>query len=803
VIDALRRDLALAARGLFRAPGFTAAVVLTLALGIGGTATMFTAVDAAFLHPLPYPGSGCIAMVWQTWKESRHVAASMLDAVDWGKRSHSFEHLAAFSPGPVNVTAGAEPRRVTAANVAQDFFGAIGVQPRTGRTFNDQEMLNHGPRAVIVSDGLWRRVFAGDPGKLGRRLSVEGVEYPVIGVMPAGFDFPEKAEVWLPLPSEDGTARSAHNYSVIGRLAAGVSMERAQADMDTVAAALARDYPDADAGYGIAVVPLRRDLLGPTGPLLLLLLGAVSLVLLIACANVANLLFARSLARRGEATVRLALGASRRALVRPFVIESVVLSLAGGALGLALAATASRFLAGLAPARVLDPASFRIDGWVLLFTFLVALAVGILCGLAPALRASRQDLRTALSAGGRGVAEGRRGMRALIAAEVAVAFVLLVGAGLLLRSAWRLQEVDPGFQPDRVTLLGFAMGGLPGSRYDDTAWRSRFFSQLLERTAALPAVRKAGLINDPPLSGSSSNGTLELEDVAGEAPGQTRTAHYRLIGGDYFGTLGIPVLRGRTFSGEDRAEAPKVAVVNEAMARELGGAEKAIGRRVRMPGMDGVEDRAAIVGIVGNVRHRGMARDPVSEIYFPFVQRPLRTWRMSLAVKSDAAPETLERSLREQARALDPGLPAEAGTMDGLLAADLAQARFRARLLAGFAATALALAAVGIFGVVSYAARRRHREVGIRMALGADRGAVQTLMMREGMAPVVLGMAAGIAAALALTRLLASLVYEVDVADPATFLGVALLLGLAALLATYFPSEWAARVDPVEALRAQ
>jgi putative ABC transport system permease protein len=803
VIDALRRDLTLAVRGLSRAPGFTTAAILTLALGIGGTATMFTAVDAAFLHPLPYPKSDRLAMAWQTREARRHISVSMLDAVDWGKRNHAFAHLAAFYAGPINVSAGGEPRRVTAGNVAQDFFHAIGVQPRIGRTFSDQEMLRNAPPAVIVSDGLWRRAFGGDSRRVGCKLRVEGLEYPVIGVMPAGFDFPERSEAWFALPTQDGTERSAHNYSVIGRLRPGVSMARAQADMDTVAASLARDYPRDEAAYGIAVVPLRRDLLGATGPVLLLLLGAVSFVLLIACANVANLLLARSLARRGETTVRLALGAGRRALVRPFVLESLVLSLAGGALGLGLAALASRFLAGLAPAQVLDPASFRLDGWVLLFTFLVALAVGLLCGLAPALRASRQDLRTALSAGGRGVAEGRRGMRTLIAAEVAIAFVLLAGAGLLLRSVWRLQGIDPGFQPHHVTLLNFSMGGLPGSRYDDPKWRSRFFSALLDRAAALPAVRQASLINDPPLSGSSSDGTLELEDVAGEPAGQARTAHYRLTGGDYFATLGIPILRGRPLTAADSADALQVAVVNATLARDLGGPEKALGRRVRIPGMDGVEARATIVGVVGDVHHRGLALPPVPEIYFPFVQRPLRTYQMSLAIKSDEAPERLEKALRESARALDPGLPTDGDTMDGLLAADLAQGRFRARLLAGFAALALVLAGVGIFGVISYAARRRYREVGIRMALGADRGSVRSLVMREGMAPVALGMTVGIAAAFALSRLLASLVFEINVADPATFLGVGLLLGLAALLSTYLPAQWATRVDPVEALRAE
>jgi predicted permease len=803
VLDTLRHDLALAARGLSRAPGFTAAVVLTLALGIGGTAAMLTAVDAAFLRPLPYPRADRIVMLWQTWQQSRRVRVSMLDALDWEARSHSFTAMAAHYGWTVNVTSGPEPRRLPVGTVTRGFFAALGVQPRLGRTFTAQEALNDGPRAVIVSDRLWRQVFAGDPQALGRRLEIEGVGYPVVGVMPPGFDFPERAELWLPLPVADGTARSAHNYAVVARLKPGISPARAQADMDAVAAGLARDYPADETGYGANVVPLRRDLLGPTGPVLLLLLGAVSFVLLIAAANVASLLLARSLARRGETTVRLALGASRRALARPFVLESVVLALAGGALGLAFAAAAGRFLSGLAPAGVLDPAKLRVDAPVLLFTFLVALAVGLLCGLAPALRAARQDLRTALAAGGRGVSEGRRGLRALVAAEVAVAFVLLAGAGLLLRSAWRLEAVDPGFQPHGVVLLDFATEGLPGSRYADPAARVRFYSQLLERAATLPGVAKAALASDPPLLGGSSNGTLELAPVAGEAPGQTRGAHYRLTSGGYFAALGIPRLRGRDFSSEDRAGAPHVALANAALARQLGGAGKALGRRVRIPGMDGLNDWATVVGVVGDVRHRGLAREPVPEIYFPVAQRPQRTSGMSLVVKATGDPAALRKALRAEARALDPTLPVETRSMDELLAADLAQARFRSRLLAAFAATALALAGVGIFGVVSYAVRRRRREVGIRLALGADRGAVQRLAMREGMGPAVLGMACGLAAALALTRLLASLVFEMNVTDPATFLGVALVLALAALLSTYLPAQAVSQVDPVEALRAE
>jgi putative ABC transport system permease protein len=802
MLETFRRDLALAARSLFRAPGFALAVILTLALGIGGTATMFTAVNAAFLKPLPYPNADRVTLIWQTSKQSRRVSVSMLDSLDWAARNRAFEHMATFGGSTVNVTSGAAPERVAAAYVNGGFFAALGVAPQLGRTFSPSELVGRGS-GVVISEGLWRRVFQRAPDVLTRTLSLEGLPYPVVGVMPPGFAYPDRSEVWLPLPANDGTGRSAHNYTVIGRLRPGVSLAQAQADMTAVAAGLAREYPADDGDFGVAVVPLRQDLLGPTGPILLLLLGAVSFVLLIACANVANLLLARSLARRGEATVRLALGANRLSLVRPFVMESIVLSLLGGALGLAIAAVGSRFLAGLAPAQVLDPERLRVDGTVLFFTFLVALAVGFLCGIVPALRASRQDLRTALASGGRGTTEGRRGMRALIAAEVAVAFVLLLGAGLLLRSAWRLERVDPGFRPHGIAILRFAMGGLPSSHYNDPAWRSRFFHQLLDRMAAVPGVRQAGAINELPLSDPGSNGTLELELRAGEDPGQVRTADYRLVGGRYHEAMGIPLLGGEALPADPRPDGPKVAVINERLARDLGGIQQALGRRVDMPGMDGVEGKATIVGVVGNVHHRGLNVDPVPEVYFPFTQRPLRTWTMSVVAQTAGPAEAIAQRMREEARALDPGLPVEVRTMDGVLAQSLAEARFRSWLLASFAATALLLASVGVFGVVAYAVRRRHREVGIRMAMGAGYPAVYALVIREGMTPVVLGMACGLAAGLVLTRLLASFVFQVNVTDPVTFLAVALVLAITALISTYLPAQWATQVSPVEALRAE
>lgn len=801
--ESLVRDVRIALRSLLRAPLFTVIAVLTLALGIGGTATMFTAVNSAFLQPLPYPDAERLATVSQTLKENRQVPVSMLNARDWISDNRSFEHMAAYTSGTVNVTSGAEPKRSPVALVTRDFFSVMGLEPVRGRTFSAEEMVQNGPPAVIIGEGLWRRVFQSDPNAVGKQIGIEGVGYTVVGVVPEKLSFPEHSELWLPLPAEDGSDRTAHNYRVVARTKVGTSLTQAQADMDNLGRQLASAYPEANGEYGIAVTSLRHDLLGRTGPVLLMLLGAVVLVLLIACANVVNLLFVRSVARQGETTVRLALGANRPALVRPFLIESLLLALLGGVLGLMLSLVGRRLLTGLAPAGVLDPQSFRVDGTVILFTFLITLAVGFLCGLAPSFRASRQDLRKALAAGGRSVLgnAGRRSMNALIVAEVALAFVLLVGAGLLMRSAQRLQTVDPGFKSQNVALINLSMGGLPGSKYNDDGWRARFYSQLLERTAALPGLRAVGLVSQLPLSGGSYNGTLEV-DNSGAAP-REELAHYRLTGGSYFAALGIPVLKGRPFSGQDRGGAPLVAIVNNNLARAIAGEGEVLGQRVRIPGMDGVAGWASIVGVVGDVHHGGLARDPLPEIYFPFEQRPSRTWEMVLVAHGEGSAITTAQRVREEIRGLDPGLPAELDTMSHLLDADLAQPRFRALLLGAFAAIALILAAVGIFGVVSYAVSRRNREVGIRMALGADRGSVRSLMLRAGMAPVLLGIAIGVAAAFALTRVLASLVFEVKTSDPFTFGAVALALASAAFIATYIPALRATRVDPVTVLRTE
>jgi putative ABC transport system permease protein len=619
MFEDLRQGVAQALRNLGRAPAFAVAVVLTLALGIGGSSLMFTAVNAAFFRPLPYPDEEELVLVWQTSPQSQRVPVSMLTSRDWASLNQTFEQLSTFGSSTVNVTSSTNPMGVTAAYVTGQFFTTLGVHPRIGRAFSDNELAGQGS-SIIISDHLWRQAFHSNPGAMTRTLDLEGIAYPVAGVMPAGFTYPEGAQIWLPLPLRDGTGRSANNYSVVGRLRPGVSLGQAQADMASVADALAREHPTGEAGLGVRVVPLRLDLLGTTGPVVLLLQGAVSLVLLIACANVTNLLLARAFARRAEISLRLALGGCRLSALRPFVIESLLLSVCGGALGLVLAASGASHLTALAPPTVLDSASLTIGGNVWLFTLLLSLVVGLVCGLVPAIRLSRRDLRPELSAASRATG-GNRGMEVLVAVEVAIAYVLLVGAGLMLRSSWQLAQIDPGFQPRGVTVLRFAMGGLPSSHYNDPEWRSSFFNELLGKVTELASVAEVGLINELPLSGRSSEGSIELESSE-EGRGLPLRAHYRLIGGHYLAAMGVPLLAGEDLIADARSDGPMVALVNEQLAQHMGGVDKAIGRRVSISELDAVEGKARVVGVIANVRHRGLRFSADPEVYFPFSVTP-------------------------------------------------------------------------------------------------------------------------------------------------------------------------------------
>jgi putative ABC transport system permease protein len=799
MLEKWMKELWVALRSLVRVPLFTATVVTTLGIGIGGTVTLFSGVSAAYFRELPFPAAERLAAVWQTRQNNPRVRASMLNFLDWEEQNSSFEHMAAYSAGQVNVTSGDVPERTSAAFITEHFFSVLGISPQQGRMFAAEDTAKNAPEVVVISYSFARRIFPGDSNPAGKILNIEEAPFQVIGVMPPGFDFPDNAQLWLPLSSDDGTARSAHNYQVVARQKPGKGLKLAQADMETVAARLAQAYPKDNKDFGISVVPLRQDLLGRSGAILLLLFGAVALVLLICCTNVISLLLARTLARDGETTLRLVLGASRPALVRPFLVESCVLALLGGVFGLLLTFLVSRTISGLLPEQLLSQGPVGIDGPALLFTFGLTLAIGLLCGLAPALKAAQTDLRSALAS--TRTTRGLRGLSILVAAEVALACILLLGAGLLIRSVLRLEAIAPGFDPRGVALVDFSMGGLEGSRYADPSWRALFFDQLLEHVAAMPEVDAVGAINQAPLSGRSYNGTLLLEPGADRPADDGYEAHYRLIGGRYFQAVRIPLIQGRNFSPNDRAGSPLVAIVNQLMARTIAPDGQAIGLRVKIPGMDLVEDWATVVGIVGDIRHRGLHRDLAPEIYFPYSQRPLNTSEMTIVARGTGAPLALARRIGDEAQRMAP-VPVELETMSDLYDRQLEPFRFRARILSLFAVVALILASIGIFGVVSYTTARRTREIGIRMALGADRWLVCLHMIARGMVPVLIGISAGLAATLALSPFLASLADGIPLRDPLTFAIVIFFLGAITVLANYLPARQASRIEPLQVLKA-
>jgi putative ABC transport system permease protein len=798
----LRREWARALRSFARTPLLLVLILATLALGIGGSVALFSVVNAAYLRQLPYPRADRIVAVWQTRGHSQRVHVSMLDALDWGRMNRSFSHLGTFYGDQANIRSSGAPQRVPVAGADRDFFAAMGTELRLGRLFSDDELRGTGAPVVVLGDALWRSAFGADPHVVGKSLAVGGVPLQVIGVLAPGFAFPEGAKLWLPVGRQDGTTRTAHNYQVVARLRDGVSLSAARADMARVAGNLARAYPDDEKGIGVSVVTLRSDLVGRSGLILLLLMAAVLFVLLIACVNVANLLLARALSRDAEATLRSALGASRRELYLPFLAEGLLLAVLGSLLGLALAGAARGTLARLAPPHL--GASFPLDGTVLTATLLLTLLVALFVSLAPAFRASRLDLRAALSAGAQSVLGrgSRRGMSALIAAEVAITFLLLVGAGLLVRSALRLDRVEPGFRTANVALATADLGGLPGSPYSSPDSRVRYFGQLLEQAAHLPGVRTAGLMVFPPLEGFHPDGALELRDVPATPGNPGIDTDYHVAGGDLFAALGIRLIAGRTFAASDRAGTPQVAVVNESLARILAGSGKVLGRQVRMPGMDGAQEWATVVGVVGDLHLESLARPTDPEVYFPLEQRAQRIGSTTLVAATAAPPGRIGKPLAAAARRLDPGIPLQLQTMDELVAADKAPARFRVLLLTFFAVTALLLASIGLYGVIAYGVGQRTSEVGLRLALGADRGGIERLIIKDGMLPVLLGVGLGLAAALALTRLLASLLFGVQAQDPATLLAAGLLLLLTALVAAYVPAQRATTVEPVVALRA-
>jgi predicted permease len=807
-------DLRHAARGLARTPGFTAAAVLTLALGLGANTAMFSVVDATLLRPLPFRDPERLVLVWETmgdWK-TRWVAPA--NFLDWRRDARSFDGLAGYSTTDVNLGGGGgEPERLKSAVVSDTLFDLLGARPALGRVFARGEDES-GVRLALLSDALWRRRFGGDPSVVGRTVRLNGEAHEVVGVMPPAFRFPARAEVWVPgrqgipflhsvLAGQDmRTLRDSHLFTVVGRLARGRTAAEAQAEMDAIAARLARAYPDTNQGLGVNVASLRDHLVGDVRPALAVLAGAVGFVLLIACANVAGLLLARATQRAQDTAVRLALGAGRGRLIRHGLAEALLLSVAGGALGVALAFWGVQAIVALSPADVAGLAQARPDARVLAFAGLVSLAAAALFGLVPAAQAARPDLGGLLAAGVRasGGPARARARRVLVVAEIAMAYVLLVGAGLMLSTLARLRAVDVGFDGSR--LLTFQVS-LSDARYREPHRRRAFYDGVLEAARRLPGVTDAGAVMRLPLADGPVNRGFFIEGRPAPPPGQDHSVDYQVVSAGFFQAARIPLVRGRGLSPSDVEGAPRVVVINEAAARRYFPGEDPIGRRVGMGDGDDPASWRTIVGVVADVRHRGPDQAAAPAAFAPYGQ-DRESWNMmSFVLRASADPRALAPAVAGLVRGADPEQPvSNVRTMDEVRDAAVVRPRFLATLLAVFGASAVLLAAIGIYGLIAYTTGQRTQELGVRMALGATRRRVLTLVLGEGARLAAAGVAAGFAGALALSGLVANLLFATRPTDPLTLAGVSLLVALAATLAAWLPARRAANVDPAQALRS-
>jgi putative ABC transport system permease protein len=803
-LEDLVKDVQHGLRLLGKSPRFTSVAVLTLVLGVGLNTAVFSVVDGVLLRPLPFPDSDRIVTIWNTYPRlsGEREEVSPPDFCDWRERSRSFAQLAAYERSFWALTGDPDSLRLTAARVSGDFFAAMGLHPILGRPLLPVDDHEDTRRVVVLSHRLWTSRFGADPSVLGRTVTLTGVDHTVVGVMPAGFRFPYDAELWSPSayePPFDPSLRKSVWLRTVARLKPGVTLAQAQSDVSAVTQQLEEEYPGTNQGRGAVIVSLYEQTVGDTRVALLVLMGAVGCVLLIACANVANLLLARATGRRQEFALRAALGARRRRLVRQLVTESTLLGLLGGAGGLALAWLSLAVLRGLNPESIPRLAEVQIDLRALGFAFAVSLAAGVTSGILPALATMRTDLDRLVKEGRRrlGGAPGRQRLRAgLVIVEVALAQVLLVGGCLLFQSLVHLSGVKPGFEPEGLLVSRF---DLLSERYASRTARAFFYRQAVERVAALPGVESAALSTTIPLHEVQ----LSYEFLVEGRPRpllvtQYPSTGYNAITPDYFRTMGIRLRSGRVFTDADDADSAPVTIVNRAMALRFWPGESPLGHRIRIHPDD--SPPREIVGVVDDVRQVALGAPVRSEIYLPYAQLP---WRECfLLVRSAARPAGLAEAVRREFRAIDPGIAlASLRSMSDQVSESLAPPRFHTILLGVFAALALTLAAVGVFGVISYSVGQRTREFAIRLALGAGRRDILCLVMGEGLLPVLTGVVLGLALSLAMTRFLSSLLFGILPTDPATYAVVAVVLSVVAVAASYLPSRRALLVNPAVALR--
>ena len=814
LMETFWQDVRYGARVLAKSKSFTFIAVVTLALGIGANTAIFSVVNELLLRPLPYRDAERLVMLWEVSPQGRgQNTVSRANFSAWREQAQSFEGLAAFSDQRVGLTGGGEPEEVSVQLATPELFRLLGVDPVLGRVLTEDD-AKAGSGGVVLSYGLWKRRYGGDPGIIGKPVVLNGGPVNVVGVMPAGFQWHIRqrsgtgrpAEIWavltMPKQGQEGSGNWRGRFlSVVGRLKPGVTAKQADAELKTIETRLGQDFPQFNKNYSAEVVPLRDQFVGNVRPALWILLGAVGFVLLIACANVANLLLSRAAAREKEIALRTALGARRSRIVRQLLTESVLLALAGSAVGLALAYWGIQALVAISPRDLINLQGVGLNLTVLGWTLAVSLLTGLVFGVAPALEATRVDLNDSLKEGGKGAggqSARSRGLRsALVVAEVALALVLLASAGLMVKSFGRLRTINTGFDTDNVMTMVLR---LPGAKYKEDPQYIAFFNQALERIRALPGVQGAGMVNYLPLYGGLGSATgFTIEGQPPAEPGEGPGANVRVADSAYFGTMHIPLLRGRNFTDYENVEARHVVLVSQSLAEKYFPAGDVLGKRILVV-MSDKPEWTEIVGVVGDVRYDSLTEEaeptvymPVPELTYPF---------MTFVIRTSGDPAEIVPAVRREIASIDPDQPiSDVRTMNQVMADTVSRARFNTLLLGLFAGLATLLAAVGIFGVMNYAVTLRTREIGLRMALGAQPGRVLMLVLRQGLLLTLAGIGIGLAGALALTRLMSGLLYGIGATDPATYAAIVVLLAFVSLVACYIPARRATRVDPLIALR--